>query len=198
MNYCSENYQKHIYPNSAYQFLIARFFRKFYRLFAQANVSSVLEIGCGEGFVLDYVAKRNPNLRLCGVDRNPAAVRMAAQITARRILYVCADGLHLPYPDGAFEMVVISEVLEHVQTDPTAILREAIRVSQRLLLITVPREPYFQAITACLLACGVINDPGHVNFWTKRQFQHWLSQHLSIVRYATREVYQLALCEKHA
>jgi ubiquinone/menaquinone biosynthesis C-methylase UbiE len=197
MSYSSENYQKHIYPSSAYQFLIARFFRKFYYLFSQVNVSSVLEVGCGEGFVLDYLAKRNPDLRLSGIDQNPAAVRMAARITARGITYACADGQHIPYPDGAFEMVVISEVLEHVHADPTDILREAMRVSRRFLLITVPREPYFQTITDCLLACRVIDDPEHINFWTKRQLQQWLRQHLSILRYTTRDLYQLALCEKH-
>lgn len=197
MYYSSENYLKHIYPSSAYQFLIARFFRKFYHLFSRVNVSSVLEVGCGEGFVLDYLIKRNPTLRLVGIDSNPSAIRMASQITARRITYACADGQHIPYPDGAFEMVIISEVLEHVQTDPTDILREAMRVSRRFLLITVPREPYFWAITACLLAFRAINDPEHINFWTKYQLQQWLRQHLAVLHYATRDLHQFALCEKH-
>jgi ubiquinone/menaquinone biosynthesis C-methylase UbiE len=160
------------------------------------NVSSVLEVGCGEGFVLDYLVKRNPMLTLSGIDQNPAAVRMASQITARGITYACADGQHIPYPDSAFEMVIISEVLEHVHTDPTEILREAMRVSRRYLLITVPREPYFQAITDCLLAFRTINDPEHINFWTKPQLQNWLRQHLTILHYTTRDLYQLALCEK--
>lgn len=198
MPYSSENYQKHTYPHSGYQFLNARFFRKFYALFSQVNISSVLEVGCGEGFVLDYLVKRQPDLRLAGIDRNPAAVRMASRITARGITYACSDGLHIPYVDETFDMVIISEVLEHVRADPTDVLREAMRVSRRFLLITVPREPYFQAITSCLLACGLVNDPEHINFWTTRELRQWLGQYLAILRYATRDLYQLALCEKRA
>lgn len=193
--YFSKNHSKHIHQNTVFQFFVARFFRKFYQFFNMMNADSVLEIGCGEGFVLDYLAKRNPTLHLRGIDRDFEAVRMASKISASVIEFVCADGAHLPCDDDSFDAVILSEVLEHVP-NPDAILKEAIRVTRRYLLITVPREPYFKMIARCFESFRIAEDPDHIHFWTRPQFQVWLESMVRMVRNETRGFYQLALCEK--
>ena len=77
MAYSSENYTKYTHPNTLYQYTLSRFLHRLYALFRETQAQSILEIGCGEGFVLDYLVKRNPELRYAGVDLNPKAVKMA-------------------------------------------------------------------------------------------------------------------------
>jgi SAM-dependent methyltransferase len=53
---------------------------------------------------------------------------------------VNGDALHLPFPDGAFDRVIASEILEHVPADSAAIA-ELVRVLRPggTLAVTVPR-----------------------------------------------------------
>jgi 2-polyprenyl-3-methyl-5-hydroxy-6-metoxy-1,4-benzoquinol methylase len=193
--YASKNYVKHTHPNAIFRFFVNRFFRKFHDFFGITNTHSVLEIGCGEGFVLDFLAKRRPSLHLNGIDSDIEAIRFASRISASTIDFVCADGAHLPSADHSFDTVVLSEVLEHVP-DPDQLLKEALRVSRRYLLITLPREPYFRMLAKCFEVFGIAEDPDHVHFWTRREFQDWIRSQARVIRYETQDFYQLALCEK--
>ena len=40
---------------------------------------------------------------------------------------ISADALHLPFPNGTFDKIICSEVLEHIDDDKTA-LTELVRV----------------------------------------------------------------------
>src|SRR5271167_4258767 len=90
------------------------------------RAGSLLDIGCGDGTVARDIAGRVGAGRVAGVD---IKVRPSVAIEVKAY-----DGLHLPYPDAAFEAVVISDVLHHCQ-DPPAVLREALRVASRVVAI---------------------------------------------------------------
>lgn len=195
MKYSSKNYIKYTHPSSLYQYTVARFFHDFYSIYCKTGARSILEIGCGEGFVLDYLAKRNPDLDLIGVDLNKEAVGMASRVSASVIKYVCADGRNIPFRDNSFDLVILSEVLEHVE-GPEHILESAIRVSKSYLLATVPLEPYFQGVADALHGLKLAHDPDHVNFWTKSKFKRWLNHYTPILHYEICDLYQVALCKK--
>jgi SAM-dependent methyltransferase len=193
--YSSDNYTKHTHPNTLYQLSTLRFLRRLYKLFDQAGARSVLEIGCGEGFVLDYLVKRRPEVDYVGADLSAEAVRMARRITAPRIGYACAHGGQMPFADGSFGLVIVSEVLEHVPA-PEMVLAEAIRLCQTYLLVSVPLEPYFQSLSDLLLRLGVGHPPGHVNFWTARGLRQWLGRYVRVEHMERSDLYQLALCRR--
>jgi SAM-dependent methyltransferase len=98
---------------------------------------NTLEVGCGDGALLCELRRRGFGGMLSGVEITEAAVeiaRMRPQIDSVELY----DGLHLPAPDGAYDLGVLSHVLEHVP-DVVALLREVARAC-RAVLVEVPLE----------------------------------------------------------
>jgi ubiquinone/menaquinone biosynthesis C-methylase UbiE len=90
--------------------------------------ASVLDVGCGEGYVLEELAARGAG-ELFGAD-----VVDIRQEKARPFrLY---DGVELPFLDRRFDVVILSFVLHHVPDDrKRALLREALRVCRGTVVI---------------------------------------------------------------
>ncbi len=104
--------------------------------------TSTLEVGCGDGALLCELHRRGFGGTLSGVEITQAAV----DIARRRVeigsveLY---DGLHLPAADGAYELGVLSHVLEHVH-DPSELLAEVARACGAVV-VEVPLEANWSA-----------------------------------------------------
>ena len=98
---------------------------------------TVAEVGCGDGVLLTLLARRGVGERRQGYEISERAVAIAAgRPEIERV--ECFDGARLPAPDGAFDLGVLSHVLEHVP-DPPALLREVARAC-RVVVIEVPLE----------------------------------------------------------
>jgi ubiquinone/menaquinone biosynthesis C-methylase UbiE len=97
---------------------------------AQPHVTrgaSVLDVGCGEGYVIEELARRG--LDAHGVDIVDIRVPRSCPFS----LY---DGQSLAFPDASFDLVMLSFVLHHVPDDrKLRLLREAIRVSRDKVLV---------------------------------------------------------------
>jgi SAM-dependent methyltransferase len=109
---------------------------------AVPSPSSTLEIGCGDGALLVEFARRGFGGVLRGVEITQAAVDIARERPGIESVELY-DGLHLPAASGAYELGVISHVLEHVP-DPALLLAEAARVC-RAVVIEVPLEQNWSA-----------------------------------------------------
>jgi SAM-dependent methyltransferase len=115
-------------------------------LCARAGLSprSVAEIGCGDGALLAEVGARGLAGELHGFEVSEEAARIARTRGAPGLVEVTVfDGERLPVDDGAFDVALLSHVLEHVP-DPTALLREAARVA-RSVVLEVPLEANLSA-----------------------------------------------------
>jgi SAM-dependent methyltransferase len=109
----------------------------------------VLDLGCGFGRHAFEAARRGASV--VALDAGPdevAQVRatLGAMIEMGEIApdhpatAVQGDALSLPFPDGTFDRVIASEVLEHIPDD-TAAMRELARVLRPggAMAVTVPR-----------------------------------------------------------
>ncbi len=104
--------------------------------------ASTLEVGCGDGALLCELHARGFGGRLQGVEITDAAVAIARERPqiedVRRY-----DGERLPFADGAFQLGILSHVLEHVR-DPAALLAETARACGAVL-VEVPLEANLSA-----------------------------------------------------
>lgn len=77
--------------------------------------SKVLDLGTGTGKAARVVAKRFPEADVVGVDLAPEMVRQARDLLptelAGRVSFEVADGASLPFPDGAFDLVVLQNMI---------------------------------------------------------------------------------------
>ena len=113
-------------------------------LCARAGVTpaSTLEIGCGDGALLCELRRRGFGGRLEGLEISSAALAIAAarpEIDAVRLY----DGSRIPARERAYELGILSHVLEHVP-DPPALLAEAARACARVV-VEVPLEANLSA-----------------------------------------------------
>jgi 2-polyprenyl-3-methyl-5-hydroxy-6-metoxy-1,4-benzoquinol methylase len=90
------------------------------------EAASLLDVGAGDGEIAAEVAARLGASRTQGVD---VLVRPGARIDV-----VPYDGRRLPFPDGAFDVVTISDVLHHCE-EPAEVLAECLRVAARAVLV---------------------------------------------------------------
>lgn len=103
---------------------------------------STLEVGCGDGALLCELRRRGFGGRLAGVEIARAAVEIARarpEIDAVELY----DGVRLPCADGAYQLGVLSHVLEHVPA-PAALLAEVGRVCGAVV-VEVPLEANLSA-----------------------------------------------------
>ena len=111
--------------------------------------STVIDVGCGAGRHsfeayrrgADVIAFDQDAEELAEVDTMLQAMGQAGEAPkSAKAQVVVGDALALPYPDGAFDTVIASEILEHIPEDGTAIA-ELARVLKPggTLAVTVPR-----------------------------------------------------------
>jgi SAM-dependent methyltransferase len=88
--------------------------------------AQVLDVGCGDGLLAHLIMQKRPDIKLSGTD---VLVRPHTYISIERF-----DGQVIPSIDHGFDVVMFVDVLHHVQ-DPMILLREAMRVARRAIII---------------------------------------------------------------
>lgn len=102
---------------------------------------SLLEIGCGTGFVLEGLARYKPSLKLTGSEIFTNGLNFAAQ-RVPSAHFVQMDARSLPYLEE-FDVVTAFDVIEHI-TDDQLVLNNLFRATKAGggALITVPQHQW--------------------------------------------------------
>jgi len=152
----------------------------------------LLDVGCGDGTITARAARRIEPAGVVALDWARSAVLIARKhgLTAVR---ATVDGGGLPFGSGTFDVVVMSEVIEHL-VDPDLALAEARRVlvpGGTLLLSTPNLAAWFnrllllagvQPVFSEVSRLGVFGRPGHqvvghLRLFTSRALAELLAAH---------------------
>lgn len=176
----TDNYRKHTSKNPVQKFLIGNFEKTLSGEVKKLNISSILDAGCGEGFTLENLRAKNIGKAYEGIDFLKTAIDLGHKIHPQ-ITLKQASIYELPYKDNSFDLVLSTEVLEHLK-EPKKALKEIFRVSKKYVLLSVPNEPIFMG-SNFLRGKNVSrfgNDIEHINHWTFFGFEKFVKENAGV------------------
>ena len=104
------------------------------RLWAPLTPQTVLEVGCGAGYFLEWFAQGEH--QVTGLDPSPYMLDFARRSVPARVALERGYAENLPYEDNAFDTVALITTLEFTE-DPRRALQEARRVARHHVLLGV-------------------------------------------------------------
>ena len=155
---------------------------KVLKVIQDEGARSVLDLGCGEGKLLQRLIKTYGIKRIVGVD---ASVRML-EIASRRLnLKTAGDAMRervslqlgsLTYADRrltGFDAATLVEVIEHIDPARLSALEQSLFgfARPRMVVVTTPNREY-NVLFESMAECGR-RHPDHRFEWTRAEFADW-------------------------
>ncbi len=141
----------------------------------------ILDVGCGFG-ELGQAIMKSPHC--------PAEVKVSGLEQIKRseelISIKYYDGQSIPYPDEAFDIVILADVLHH-ERDPHKLLEESSRITKRFLIIKDHKIEGFLAQKRIAFMDWAANAPYGIpclyRYNTLQEWRRWYTRHGLIVEY---------------
>jgi SAM-dependent methyltransferase len=138
----------------------------------QSTGKRILEVGCGAGFMGASLLAHGAQT-VVGIELDPAAASGARTRLSAVYGWDLQVRTPLPYPDGYFDYIVFSDVLEHL-ADPEAVLAHLVRyLAHDGTVITSLPNVRHESVALPLLVDGLWNytdagilDRTHLRFFT--------------------------------
>jgi ubiquinone/menaquinone biosynthesis C-methylase UbiE/uncharacterized protein YbaR (Trm112 family) len=147
------------YPEKLFHILREREIVKYIKRHARGE--RFLDLGCGTGFITRHIDFEY----VLGMDINRWAIEKARSHVPGNVRFVVGDVENIPLASNAFDMVVCTDVLEHL-LNPGKALREIYRTMRdgAILIGTVPsKNPVWNFRNIITTTCPV-SEPFHHNY----------------------------------
>jgi 2-polyprenyl-3-methyl-5-hydroxy-6-metoxy-1,4-benzoquinol methylase len=176
----TDNYKKHTTKNPLQKFFIENFEKTLAREVKKLKVDSILDAGCGEGFTLEFLRKQGIGKIYEGIDFLKTAIEIGHKVHPK-VKLLQESIYELPYKNNTFDVVLCTEVLEHLE-DPKKALKELFRVSKKYVLLSVPNEPIFMGSNFLRGKnwSRLGNDIEHINHWTMFGFLKFVEKNAGV------------------
>jgi len=133
-----------------------------------ASDRSIVDVGCGGGFLLRKLHERFPDRSLTGVDVTDRPDALPSDVAFER-----ADIMDLDLGAARFDVVTCCHVLEHV-LDYRGVMRKLVAAARRKVILVVPlQRPYFYTLDE------------HVNFFL---FPEQFAYDVGVAEYQWRRI----------
>ena len=104
--------------------------------FSLSSNTSLLDVGCAKGFMLNDIAKAIEGISLKGIDISEYAIANSIEDMRQNLLV--ANAIDLPFDNNSFDVVISINTVHNLEKDELALaLQEIERVSKGKSFITV-------------------------------------------------------------
>ena len=110
---------------------------------------SIMDVGCGKGYLLNCIKKISPGSKLFGVD-------VQNRLRFEHIEFTEGNITSLPFADNSFDTVICTHTIEHIVSLQQAV-DELVRITRKKLIIVTPCQRYFYYTL-----------DGHISFFYKQ------------------------------
>lgn len=191
-------HDKYTTKNPISNFLVSQFLKNLGELFMKLSPVEILDVGCGEGLVLHYLNDLKKIDKCYAIDHNEIEV-----MDAKRNIPFCnievGSIYDIPFKENFADLVICSEVLEHLEY-PQKAIEELYRVTREYALISVPREPIWRMLNMARFKYWneLGNTPDHKNHWNAREFMGFVDPYFEIMEKRQPLPWTILLCRKRS
>ena len=132
--------------------------------------NSVLDIGAGNGEIIEYFKDRYQKSSFYGIDIVPRK--------DKGIVYGSIDSI--PFPDSKFDTILITDVIEHLTSkqikDGIIEMKRVLKPDGCIILTTVYEEKLGDSVVHCFYCDNIYHRYGHLQSFTKKSMKNLFAQ----------------------
>jgi len=104
---------------------------------------NILDLGCGDGALIQAILKEFPNKKITGVDISPRRIDSLKKRFPKKT-FICGDISHIRLKRGVFDLVLSTQVIEHIKDDKKMIeeMNKLLKKSGFLYVSSVIKKPW--------------------------------------------------------
>lgn len=141
--------------------------------------STILDIGCSDGTLIDFIAKNNSPLKVEGVDISKKAVSYTIKRGYKAYeMDILSDELIDFLNNDAFDYIIITEVIEHIQESEKLMLNLK-KHFNKSIFVSLPNSGFIMHQLRLLLGYFPViviivhHIKEHIRFLTNNDFLYW-------------------------
>jgi len=140
--------------------------------------STILDVGCGDGTLIDYISKNNSPKEIIGIDVSKKAVEYTKRQGYKAYeIDITSNTFETFMKENNFDYIILTEVLEHIQ-EPEKVMLNLRESFNKSVFVSIPNSGLlyhrlrllFGKFPVVVIAYHIKE---HIRFWTHKDFLYW-------------------------